>query len=71
MKKTRTNISLGVMQLAAVDLLADVSGVDRSAYINMLINDAYAKAVHSDVVTRDQFDERLLAINARIYDARQ
>lgn len=71
MKKVRKNISLGLMQFVALDLLSESHGMDRSAYINSLINTAYGQAVHNGTVTREQFDERLLAINERIYDSRQ
>lgn len=43
--KHRINITLGTTQVAQLEALAELSGMDKSAFITSLINEATSKAI--------------------------
>lgn len=58
MAKNRINISISDTQLVQLDMLAELNGMDRSAYLTMLINGEFAheSTIGGRIESSDMFD---------------
>lgn len=61
--KHRINITLGTTQMAELEALAELNGMDKSAFITSLINEATSKAVLFEQLTVKDINKRV----ARFY----
>lgn len=62
--KHRINITLGTTQLAELQALSELNGMDKSALITSLINEATDKAVLFEKITVKSINEKVAKLYA-------